>query len=55
LFYGIVAILALFICFVIYSQNKKKEIMNRAQVAELKANLKTEFLSTISHELRTPL
>ncbi len=59
LFYLIVAILDLFIFFVIYTQRKKREISDRVRVSELiansKAEAKTEFLSTISHELRTPL
>lgn len=59
LFYSIVSVLGLFICFIIYSQRKKTEIKNKAKDIELIANsksdAKTEFLSTISHELRTPL
>jgi signal transduction histidine kinase/DNA-binding response OmpR family regulator len=59
LFYIIVTILDVFVCFIIYSQKKKREVYNRAKMVELKANskieAKTEFFSTLSHELRAPL
>jgi signal transduction histidine kinase/CheY-like chemotaxis protein len=59
LFYVIVALISIFICFIIYTKSKRIEITNHAKILEATANskteAKTEFLSTISHELRTPL
>jgi signal transduction histidine kinase/CheY-like chemotaxis protein len=59
LFYVIVALISIFICFIIYTKSKRIKITNHAKIVEATANskteAKTEFLSTISHELRTPL
>jgi len=55
LFFMLVALIDVFICFIIYSQKKRQEIKEKNLISFSKAEAKNEFFSTLSHELRTPL
>lgn len=51
----LIGLIDVFICFMIHTQKKRREVENAHLITLAKAEAKNEFFSTLSHELRTPL